>query len=176
MGMTIEDLQDFMVTGGELRDPAGFRLNAGGSPDEASLSWEGGKLLVPPFHLLEDHCQVSGAGEGISLRWNLRLTNSPWQEEAVVVGQEVIDGDTTVATNGELNDPDVEISCDYARYCRYLAGDLTALEAIEGGRLDGDLDDLMVHKGILEIQSQMRLTVGCGPALQWWTAIVVEAM
>jgi len=107
---------------------------------------------LPPFHIAER--AVDSGIRGISICWSNEVFGCPWGDfqffdrwsGGIWLGR-------TAPPDGIV---DVTIQISYAQLCRYDSGRLTTRELLDAGLgLTGDLEDLMILGGTVELEREL---------------------
>jgi hypothetical protein len=103
----------------------------------------------------------------------------PWQPDATLLTQyrfsagpfgafdwwwRVVDGQSDEMGLGTVEDPDVVVKVPFQRLIGVRSGAISIYEAIEGGRVDGDVGPLMLLAGLYESPEQHAAELACGPS------------
>jgi hypothetical protein len=75
-----------------------------------------------------------------------------------------VDGRSDSMGFGVAEEPDVTVKVRFQRLIEVRTGEISIYEAIEGGRVDGDVGPLMLLAGLYESPEQHEAELACGPA------------
>jgi hypothetical protein len=120
-----------------------------------------------------------GAPPPLDIAERPELDELPFQPDATLLTQyrhragpfgpfdwwwQFVDGRSEVMAFGEVEDPDVVVKIRFERLIGVRTGAISIYEAIEGGRVDGDVGPLMLLAGMYESPELHGAELACGPA------------
>ena len=123
------------------------------------------RLLPPPLDMLSTTTlDLLPRIEGASFTYNLTLFDSPFG--SLDIWQRFEDGQRVDAGVGTIEDAEAGFIIRYENFARMQRGLIEAPEALEGGNLSGEWDDLQMVVGVIESEGSRRCWIeeGCRAA------------